>query len=409
MAEKTEECDEMCQYLQDYSLNTNDSYVNEEVNQGDDTCDWAKDHPIFYVTHQVCLPVICVVGILAIILTIIVLNRKSMWTSTNCYLTALAIADLVFLMFLATKVLDGKIEYHVFEMYFHYAEIMINTCLIVSVWLTVVLGIERYIAICQPLHATMICTVRRARIVTVLIFLLAFACRSPLFFEKTITIETDVNNKTSMRLEVNQVMDNNHYLAAYGWIVDFFITAVLPFLLLSVLNIRLIYEVRKSTLYMKRHLIPIHDMRNLVKREELKITVMLIAIIVVFFLLQAPFVICNAIYAIPNLWYWQSTCWFQIFRMVAIILIAVKTAVNFALYCWFSERFWTTFKKIFCIEQCMVRYYVAGKKPTEGTTNGSSHTVPRKSSAMSSGWSGSAWLAYWTNKADSSSSQQQYV
>jgi hypothetical protein len=383
-----EECDEFCQYKLDNNLDDEpEDMINRYVtnstgarnhSQNQDFCIWDPDDPIYYFTYHVCLPVICVVGILAIILTIIVLNRKSMWTSTNCYLTALAIADLIFLTFLATRILDKKFEHRVFAIYFHYAEIIINTCLIVSVWLTVVLGIERYIAICQPLHATMICTVRRARIVTVLIFILAFACRAPALFEKTIVMYTDEDNNTLLELKVNPMTDNDHYLAAYAWIVDFFITAVLPFVLLSVLNIRLIYEVRKSTLYMKRHLIPIHDMRNLVKREEMKITVMLIAIIVVFFLLQASYVTCNAIYALPSIWYLQRTCTFQVFRIVAIILIAVKTAVNFALYCWFSERFWTTFKKIFCIEQCMVRYYVAGKKPVEATTNGSSH-VPRYS------------------------------
>ena len=51
--------------------------------------------------YRAVLPVICVFGVLGILLTLIVLSRKTMRTSTNCYLMALSIADLVFLALLA--------------------------------------------------------------------------------------------------------------------------------------------------------------------------------------------------------------------------------------------------------------------------------------------------------------------
>lgn len=52
------------------------------------------------------LPVICIFGIVGILLTVIVLSQKDMMTSTNCYLLALSIADLLFLVMLITVWLD---------------------------------------------------------------------------------------------------------------------------------------------------------------------------------------------------------------------------------------------------------------------------------------------------------------
>lgn len=50
-------------------------------------------------------PTICCCGIVGITLTMIVLSRKTMCTSTNCYLTALAVADLLFLLILSARIL----------------------------------------------------------------------------------------------------------------------------------------------------------------------------------------------------------------------------------------------------------------------------------------------------------------
>lgn len=78
-----------------------------------------EDMFVTVVGHYV-LPFICVFGIVGILLTVIVLSQKNMTTSTNCYLLALSIADLLFLVMLITVWLDlffeqetqGTVRYH---------------------------------------------------------------------------------------------------------------------------------------------------------------------------------------------------------------------------------------------------------------------------------------------------------
>ncbi|XP_074646112.1 sex peptide receptor-related protein 2-like [Tubulanus polymorphus] len=368
-------------YKASYDGAYDDYYLYKNITTGHITQPTHNIGRGYDIVYRTVLPVVLIIGIIGIIMTVVVLSRKTMWTSTNCYLTALAVADLLFLIILSTRLLDfidKDHHVHMFVIYFHYAKIVMNANLLASVWLTVVLAIERYTAICKPLHATIICTVKRARIVIVAIFVIAFVCRSPNFFEAYVVEESSLQipNETQWQLAYTELFDNDTYHSVYTWLVDGILTAILPFLSLTVLNILLIYELRISTRFMRQNLVPMHEMANYVSREERKITMMLISIIVVFFILQAPYVAYNATLAIPVLnRRIMKIPGFQIFRYIAIALIAIKTAVNFALYCWFSERFWTTFKKVFCIERCMTKYHMGTRKQeSNGTTGGQKYS-----------------------------------
>jgi thyrotropin-releasing hormone receptor len=137
----------------------------------------------------------------------------------------------------------------------------------------------------------------------------------------------------------------------FPWVVDGFLMSILPFLLLVILNVRLIWEVRKSTRYMQATMSANVPGRSAgtVKKEELQITVMLISIVIVFFICQAPYVVYTAIMSI-NKYKVNSgnNTQMVLFQSLTIVILAFKSAVNFIIYCWFSEKFWATLKKIFC-------------------------------------------------------------
>ena len=102
----------------------------------------AQDDLTYRIVYRIMLPIVCAGGIVGIILTVIVLTRKTMRSSTNCYLTGLSIADLLFLVILSTRLLDTTFshasnEYHLFAIYMTYANIFLNAFLIASIWMTV--------------------------------------------------------------------------------------------------------------------------------------------------------------------------------------------------------------------------------------------------------------------------------
>lgn len=64
---------------------------------------------------------------------------------------------------------------------------------------------------------------------------------------------------------------------------------VLPLVTLMVLNVRLIQEIRKSSRYLQYHLGTDWHVRSVVSREELKMTMMLVSVIVAFFVCYTPY------------------------------------------------------------------------------------------------------------------------
>ncbi|ELT94998.1 hypothetical protein CAPTEDRAFT_215199 [Capitella teleta] len=336
------------------------------------------------VTNQYILPIICCFGILGIILTVIVLSRKNMCTSTNCHLMALAIADLLFLLLLSTRQIENHLThwtsgYYQFSIYLDYAVIFMHVFLMASIWLTVMLAVERYIAICQPFLAAKVCSVKRARIFVVSIYVFAFLVRLPAFWEHEVVTRFDTLSNTSISYtKSTELASNVHYLRINPWVVDGILMSILPFILLLVLNVRLIWEVRKSTRYLQATMVASVSApgrsAGTIKKEELQITVMLISIIIVFFICQAPYVVYTAIFSInKDILSSGSSTGFLIFHQLAIVVLAFKSAVNFIIYCWFSEKFWATLKKIFC------RYQICRRFQENNAPNNSYYNLRRYS------------------------------
>lgn len=324
------------------------------------------------VILRVVLPIICVFGILGILLTVVVLSKKNMHTSTNSYLMALSVADLIFLILLATVLAEecfvpNTTPFFNYMIYATFAAIFMNIFLLTSIWVTVMLAVERYIAICQPFLATKLCTVQKAWVIIAIIFVVAFLCRLPNFWENSIvTVYDTFTNQSWAYPAPNNFSENEHYVSIYPWAIDGVVTSIVPFLLLLVLNAALIWEVKKSTKYMASNLGLGAKSAATAQREERQITFMLIGIIIVFFICQAPYVIYTAIVSMLKTMdqYAVISPGFMLFRSITMLLLTLKSAINFIIYCWFSEKFRATLKRTLCREWCLSKLR---KKPQNGS------------------------------------------
>lgn len=352
-------------YLYDYDYEYRDFSFPYDYNNSfnythmpcDDDWESIMDQlPGYEVCIHILLPIICAIGIVGIILTVIVLSRKTMSTSTNSYLISLATSDLAFLLIMATRCIETRLSkeahYH-YNVIMSYINIFLLAFLLASVWLTVMLAIERYIAICHPLRAMGICTVIRARIIIVVILICSFLFRLPEFFKfKQYTFKDHCIEKEVPAVQPTALALNETFRHVYSWI-DCFLLAVLPFSLLLFLNICLIIEIHRSTNYLRYHLASDSNVQTIITGEEIKITMMLISVVVVFFICEAPYVILvvmkrlNPDKRFPHLYLMTN---------ITILLLVLRSSFNFILYCWFSEKFWNTFKKTFCMPQCFLTH-----------------------------------------------------
>lgn len=330
------------------------------------------------ILTDVVLPAACICGIIGIIVTVIILSRKHMSTSTNNYLIGLATADLIFLTIMSLRLWGIMVsEYHIntWLIFIAYSEIFLKMFNLASVWITVVLAMERFIAICYPYKAMLMCTVRRARWIVLSIYVASFLCQLPQFLKYKIVSSTNEFNQISYNLHMTSVSNNKLYMIIYAWVLEGLLGVIIPFLLILGLNTRLIYEIHKSTKYLQRQIGATCRASCAITSEQLKITTMLIGMCVVFLVCQAPYVVYNYLMSV-KLTMFQGSRFYLVFMSISVLLAALKSAVNFILYCWFSEKFWITFKRIFCLRYCQSR------EPSQNYNNCTAKNTAQRSNSL---------------------------
>ncbi|KAH9499279.1 hypothetical protein Btru_003600 [Bulinus truncatus] len=292
--------------------------------------------------------VVVALGAVGNALAIIVLTRRTMHTSTNIFLTALAISDNVVLMnslcLLSMPELSTTFKKQVFAyviVYIYPAGLVAQTA---TVWLTVSFTVERYIAVCHPLRAASMCTIARARLVVMGILAVSVVYNMPRWFEYTITEHPDTNNTTCLMANATDLANDSIYHKIYfGWLY-FLVMCSIPICSLTILNAFLIVAVRRS----KRQR---RDM-NVKQSRENNVTIMLVSVVMVFIVCQVPALIYNIAYGIDNDKVIHSVGWI-ILSNCRNNLVTLNSAVNFILYCALGQKFRRTFVRSLC--PCLMR------------------------------------------------------
>ncbi|XP_052265828.1 thyrotropin-releasing hormone receptor-like [Dreissena polymorpha] len=308
--------------------------------------------PGYTLCMHTLLPIICMFGIIGIILTLTVLIKKSMSTSTNNYLISQAVADLLFLVVIGVRIFDTRLErvtHHYYLVIMTYGNIFINIFLFASVWLTVMLTVERYIAICHPLRAMTICTVVRARIIIISIIAIATLYHVVWIFRYKVEFHWDPCVQRELpAIIITNLGLNKEFRHVSSW-ADCCLFAIAPVILVLVLNILLILEIHRSTKYLQHHMANDSNVRTIISKEEMRITRMLIMVVIVSGVCQGPYIVLN-IY--KRLFLDVFSPLFNKMTYATILFLVLRSSFNFIIYCWFSEKFWSTLKRSFCVGKC---------------------------------------------------------
>lgn len=177
---------------------------------------------------------------------IVVLRSRSMRTPTNCYLVSLAVADTMVLLasvpneiiayyLLGDKWIWGPIGCALF-IFLQYLGINASSLSIAA------FTVERYIAICHPMLAHKLCTVRRAKRIIMYVWMFATTYCAPwLFLTKTerihyLWVETEVY---TCKFKLNREHYKGYYLTD---IVLFYLLPLLISCILYALIARILYN-----------------------------------------------------------------------------------------------------------------------------------------------------------------------
>ena len=170
-----------------------------------------------------------------VMVVFVVAKNKNMATPTNCYLVSLAIADFIVLI---AAVPQEIVSYYLIGNHWIWGQVGCALLIFLqhlginasSLSLTA-FTIERYIAICHPMKAHIVCTFERAKKITYMVWFVAICYCSPwLALTQVVPMNYDVDYPTQ---ECTFKLSRDQYL--YYYFLDFIVFYVIPLVLSCIL------------------------------------------------------------------------------------------------------------------------------------------------------------------------------
>ena len=362
---------------------------------------------------QVLIPIVALFGILGNALNLIVLTRKSLRftmdhleKSAHSSLIALAVSDaLICVVYAVKSAMRGHLTMFysrhksLFPLYFDmYHEGLFNILLTSSTWLTVVMAVGRYVAVCKPLHARGFISVRGTRIAIAMVFVGSVLFNLPRFWHYA-TLSMPCNDLLPPKLQLSiadacpscryyfkdtgTLYHNSTFVTLYG-VACSAVAILFPLPVLTVCNVCLVRALRRSQLLQKQYRATNMRCRSLrfinndttsragaddryspagqrhsgKSTSQHRITPTVIGLIVLFTLLVGPSEILALFrqYILTGQKTAASYDAYQSAIVVTNFLLLVNFAVNFVLYCIVNVQFRRTCSALitFCC-RCFVR------------------------------------------------------
>uniref|UniRef100_A0A1I7U6L7 G_PROTEIN_RECEP_F1_2 domain-containing protein n=2 Tax=Caenorhabditis tropicalis TaxID=1561998 RepID=A0A1I7U6L7_9PELO len=205
------------------------------------------------VFAMIMLPII-VIGIFGNTVSIFVYSRKHMKKSTVGFLLlSLSIIDLIVLLtalptfslyklpFIPGYMKIGSFHTILSAFCIVYVYPIGCTAKMTSQYIIVLIAVERWFAVCRPLQVQVWCTLRNTIRAMIYIVVIAIMFNAPRFLEFTADLSTGIVN-----MGLSHSSNNKWYFILYYGIRSIFFDTLIPFAVISVTNIQVIKQLKKS-------------------------------------------------------------------------------------------------------------------------------------------------------------------
>lgn len=317
------------------------------------------------------MPLLFAITMVSNTLIIIVMSRRTMHTPTNKVLMSMAIADMLTLLIPAPWMIYlytlgnydkplGSVDSCF--MFVTMTDILPSLFHTASIWLTLVLAVQRYIYVCHAPMARFWCTQQRVVKSIVAVYLLALLHQLPRFFDRSFdtldiyigpgAADTSASCSIGRASWIEAIFGENVYYGCYfGFRVVF--VHLLPCILLVILNI-LLFRTLKQAQAKRNQLFRKSMVQN--RRECGRgmdtscTTLMLIFVVSVFLIVEIPLAVVTTLHIAHNLIGTVQLLNYDVSQALVVIinfLIIVSYPINFAIYCGMSRQFRDTFADLF--------------------------------------------------------------
>ena len=332
-------------------------YANSTGNMSDDDIDGPLQsgcHFYRFIIYTVIVGALVVVGIIGNSLAFVVFWKDTIKTSTSFLFQALSLIDSVLLVsvFLIytidsfveyTDMLQGLSSTSPYRIRWSFPVAM--TAQTASIWVTVLIAVNRCVAVCLPYKASRWCTVYMAKKQLAVVLLIAVLYNAPTFAQFHIVHWTSDNGTTYQAvLDYTKIGSSRLYQTIYENILYSIFILALPVLCLTFLDIRLVKALQ--ALRQRRM-----EMQTLSQKHDNNVTVVLIIVVIVLIICQVPALINRVLWNVlpPE----ARVCGrFHFYlRYIANALVILNSAVNFIIYAFLNKRFRRVLVRTVCVWQ----------------------------------------------------------
>ncbi|ODM87871.1 FMRFamide receptor [Orchesella cincta] len=317
--------------------NNNDSELN---------CTDPEGHPtsgVDFAFHGVGMTFLALFGIPANVLSVIVLKHNKMKSSLTTLLLGLTISDM-FVISTSSLIFSFPSIFDYVNIFPWYNAVFKPACLpyllpialiaqMCSVYFTVVVTLERYIAVCIPLKARSFCTQSTARNSSIAVIILSIVYNMPRWFEfKTEEYKSNCTGIIKYYSNVTEMRDNPDYIWYYVNLSYLIVIYLIPFSILLFINIAIYCEAKKQRRCRRNSLSPTLANASASNNEDLALAGMLFGIVITFFA-------CNMLSLVINVMESFEVDGFLSLIPISDFLIIFGCSTNFVFYCLFGNKF----------------------------------------------------------------------
>ncbi|KAH1003619.1 hypothetical protein HUJ04_003509 [Dendroctonus ponderosae] len=326
-----------------------------------------KEMPINYAVplYGYLMPILLLITIVANTLIVVVLSKRHMRTPTNIVLMSMALCDMCTLLVPAPWLI------YMYTFGNHYKplapvplcytwnvmhEFLPNLFHTASIWLTLILAVQRYIYVCHAPLARRFCTMPNVYKCIGYILFASALHQSPRMIDSDYSLIqitwnnklVDVCRKKSADWVENYITIDVYYICYYVFRLVF--VHLVPCIALVTLNLLLFRTLKQAQ---KRRDILLSSKKN-PKNECKKLrdsnctTLMLIVVVSVFLIVEIPLAVVTMLHIISS-----SIIEFLDYDVANTLIIftnffiILSYPINFAIYCGMSRQFRETFKELF--------------------------------------------------------------
>ena len=295
-----------------------------------------------FILCTLVIGLLCILGAVGNITAFFVFWKDNIKTSSSFLFQGLSFIDTVLLITaFPIYCLEPIVKYtgvfrefdtiHPFVLVYVFPAAM--TAQTITIWVTVLVGVNRYIAVCKPYSASRLCTVNQAQKQLALVVITCVVYNIPRFCEaKLISVFDSRTNETYITPKYTELGKNKMYLIIYNNAMYLIFLLILPLIILTMLNVRLIKAL--NALRQKRQ-----QMQSARQQQDNNVTFVLIIVVFVFTVCQAPALVNQILWNVLD--DTARLCGhFQFYyQRISNMLVVFNSSVNFLIYFLFNTRF----------------------------------------------------------------------